>query len=86
MTRWIVICQRVFTSNGHHEVAYTSDLKEFDSRDDAISYGFTLNRSDDFNIGKLVNGRLKEFCWMQEPCEHDVKRIGWEIGLPKDPS
>jgi hypothetical protein len=50
----------------------------------AIDHGFGYGRSDDFNIGKIVNGRLVELRWMDDTIHEDestLARISATIGL-----
>lgn len=67
-TRYIVILANVVGSSSF-ETVYSSDGREFETRDAAISHGFTLGRSDDFNIGALSDGRLTSLDWMEKPVD-----------------
>jgi hypothetical protein len=70
---------------------YSSDLREFSHKSDAVSHGFTLGRSDDFNLGFMRGGRLESMWWMDERVYQDpasltenaarLAEIGREIGL-----
>jgi hypothetical protein len=63
--KYIVICAQVVGSGPFH-TEYASDGKKFAERADAISHGFTLGRSDDFNIGVLRNDALISLDWMDQ--------------------
>jgi hypothetical protein len=72
---YIVLCANVVGS-GPFETAYSFDGRRFTDRDDAIKHGFTLGRSDDFNIGVLRDGELLTVDWMTMVVdrEHDLMR------------
>ena len=61
---YIVIQARAWMNERGYGFDYTSDLERFDDRSDAISHGFTLTDSDDFNIGTLDGDRLVAVGWM----------------------
>jgi len=82
---WIVIAGSI---TGDPErgfsTTYDSDLREFSHKPDAVSHGFTLGRSDDFNLGFVRSGRLESLWWMDKQIgEHPetLARIGREMGL-----
>lgn len=77
--RYIVIFQQIVGSKW--EVAYSWDQERFTERKAAISHGFKTRGSDDFNIGVLKNGRLSQFCWMDEPLDFPLREIADQIGL-----
>lgn len=64
--RYVVITQQVEgnTESGF-DTYYYSDLKLFDDRKQAISHGFKMGRSDDFNVATIKGGRLVAFGWME---------------------
>lgn len=65
--QYIVICQQIVGGDRQPFVTeYSHDGRRFPSRDAAISHGFTLGRSDDFNIGVLDAGQLVSFDWMDK--------------------
>lgn len=90
MTRqqYVVITQQVEGSArlGFSTACY-SDLKLFDDRDRAIRHGFTLGRSDDFNVGTVQGGRMVAFGWMDQDFAdgsgYDLEEIGQQIYLPE---
>jgi hypothetical protein len=47
-------------------VDWSSDLRRFSRRRDAIQHGFNTSESDDFNIGTLHKGRLIALGWMDD--------------------
>lgn len=64
---YIVIIQRAWCNEGGHGIEYSSDLIHYETRKDAISHGFKLVDSDDFNIGVIETGKLASFDWMDKP-------------------
>lgn len=67
MSKFIVIQQFAWCNDSGVGIEYSSDLEEFDSRDDAIEHGFELAGCDDFNIGVIENGDLVSFDYMEIP-------------------
>lgn len=65
--KYIVIQQHAWCTDGAVGIEYLSDLIRHDTRDEAISHGFNLADSDDFNIGEVEDGRLVSLDWMQKP-------------------
>ncbi|WP_226968407.1 hypothetical protein [Yersinia frederiksenii] len=65
--KYIVILQSAWCNDSGSGISYDSDLVQFDKRDTAITWGFRLRDSDDFNIGVLTNGALTSFDWMAKP-------------------
>ncbi|MEG7606691.1 antitoxin [Citrobacter braakii] len=64
---YIVILQRAWANDSGCGVVYESDLLKFKERKEAISHGFRLRDSDDFNIGVVRNGSLVSLDWMETP-------------------
>jgi hypothetical protein len=63
--RYIVLCAQVVGS-GPFSTEYSFDGKRFMTREAAIQHGFTKGRSDDFNIGVVINGELISLDWMDK--------------------
>ena len=81
-THYIVICQSaVGNPESGYGVTYASDMREFTYRDDAIRHGFALGRSDDFNVGKIENGRLDGFYWMSGRLDADLAEIARHLAI-----
>lgn len=81
---YIVIVRRAWSNEGGHGIEYSSDLIHYDIRNGAISHGFQLVDSDDFNIGVIENGQLISFDWMDRPVgenEDTLAQIAELIGL-----
>lgn len=60
------------------------DGQEFGRRQDAVSHGFKFRESDDFNIGHVSQGELRQIWWMDEDLHEPpetLREIGQEIGL-----
>lgn len=85
MAKFIVLCSQVVGGGDRpFRVQYAFDGERFDDRKRAISHGFTLGRSDDFNIGVLERGRLVSVDWMEKPVDTDpsiVQGIAEQVGL-----
>ena len=77
--RYIVIFQQIVGSVW--QVAYSWDGEKFEDRKVAISHGLKTRGSDDFNIGVLKNGRLAQFCWMDEVLDFPLAEIADQIGI-----
>lgn len=67
---FIVLCGSVVgaTAAGFDTV-YGFDGQRFPDRAAAVAHGFTLGRSDDFNIGVIEDGRLVSLDWMDRPVD-----------------
>lgn len=73
---WIVITGSVTGDDRHgFGTEYTSYLREFSHKSDAVRHGFTLGRSDDFNLGFVRGGRLESMWWMDERVYQDAKHL-----------
>nr|DAP67519.1 MAG TPA: hypothetical protein [Caudoviricetes sp.] len=84
MKTFIVIQQRLWCNDSGHGIHYSSDLEEFDARNKAVSHGFDITESDDFNIGVVEGGRLISFDWMDKPIgetQETIREIAEAIGL-----
>lgn len=83
--RFIVLCgQIVGDGSSPFETVYGFDGKFFDARHAAIDHGFTLGRSDDFNIGVIDGGKLVSVDWMENAVDYDpdlMCKISVQIGL-----
>ena len=80
--KYIVILQSVICSpTTPIELAYSWDGEEFNERNQAISHGFEIRGSDDFNIGILNGRRLVGFSWMDESIDEDLIAVAKKIGL-----
>ncbi len=83
-TEFIVLCGSVVGGGDlPFCTEYSFDGKRFSDRQSAISHGFTLRRSDDFNIGVLTDGKLTSLDWMEKPVDTDpdllaeIQSVGW---------
>jgi hypothetical protein len=81
MDGWIVVLQNIVGTGGR--TVYNWDSKCFPSRELAIEHGFTLDRSDDFNVARIENGKVVQFFWMDEeltpwPFEDVNNQLGLE--------
>lgn len=68
--QYIVLCGHAWMNDQGSGITYDWDRRTFSTRQDAIDHGFTLNRSDDFNIGTVVGGKLTAIGWMDK--DHDT--------------
>ncbi len=83
-TEYIALAGSMWCNEAGHGIYYGWDGERFDTRKAAIKHGFTLDRSDDFNIGVLVDGKLTSLDWMDEVVENDpslLAEIEGELGL-----
>ena len=79
---YIVIFQQVVCSPGMPiTIDYSWDSRKYNSRSEAITHGFEIRGSDDFNIGIVERGRLVGFSWMDESIPDDLAAIACMIGL-----
>ncbi|MCW2477703.1 antitoxin [Candidatus Symbiopectobacterium sp. NZEC135] len=86
MKKYIVIHQRLWCNESGHGIQYSSDIEEFSTRNEAISSGFKITESDDFNIGVIENGLLVSFDWMEKSLgetQETMDKIAEEIGLER---
>ncbi len=70
----VIVTNAVTTGDGFGFVHYVSPHK-FLTRPAAQRHGFTLGRSDDFNIGVLRGGDLVAVLWMDEVVDDDPSAI-----------
>lgn len=84
---WIVIVGQAEGNDvDGFRVAHYWDRKEFPNKAAAVSHGFTMGRSDDFNVGFTGGGKLLSFWWMDEQLAEDeetLRKIAAEIGLAR---
>lgn len=81
---FIVIIRKARCSDSGYSIEYSSDLRMFPDREQAIKHGYDEHDSDDFNIGCVENGRLISFEWIEGDIGEDektLKKISSEIGL-----
>ena len=65
-------------------ISHYSDGRQFGSKAEAVSRGFELAASDDFNIGIVSSGRLASLWWMDDRLDltpGDLAEVGRDIGL-----
>lgn len=83
--QYIVLCPQAYCNPGARtSIEHATDGKRFAERADAIKHGFTLGRSDDFNIGVLRDGRLISLDWMETVVSdkaHELADIAEQILL-----
>jgi hypothetical protein len=69
--------------DGFH-ITHYSDCRQFASKAEAVSRGFELAASDDFNVGVVRNGRLASLWWMDDRIDmtvEDLTEVGRDLGL-----
>ena len=67
-------------------IAHHWDGQSFPVKAQAVSNGFRLAQSDDFNVGVVKDGRLASLWWMDEQInepESSLAEIGQECGLTR---
>lgn len=80
--KYIVIFQQVVGNPEYgYGVSYTSDMRPFTYREDAIRHGLRARGSDDFNIGALDDGKLSGFYWMDERHDDDLSEIAKHLAI-----
>lgn len=57
------------------------DGQHHPTADAAITAGFTAGRVDDFNVGRVENGQLVWFGWMDYEIPTDREQAAHQIGL-----
>lgn len=87
MNEYIVICQNVVGGDGRpFDFVCSWDGRRYDSKKDAVHHGFSLDRSDDFNVGILEDGKLISFWWMDDEVDANLREIAKEIGVEAAPA
>lgn len=67
-----------------YRIEHQWDGKRFATKAEAVSNGFELGRSDDFNVAVLKGGNLVSVWWMDKQIDEPpetLARIAKEIGL-----
>lgn len=72
---FIVVCQQVWCNSSGVGIDYGWDGERFATREEAISHGFEVRGSDDFNVGVVSGNRLLSFDWMDKPTGEDAKSM-----------
>jgi hypothetical protein len=71
-TGWFATAASIYGFGpGKWDEYYSWDGQTFSSRELAISHGWSLYGSDDFNVGYMEDGTLVWFGWMN-------KEFGWQ--------
>jgi hypothetical protein len=82
MTTTHIVILRSITST---DPAVGSDASwdgiHYQTSDMAITAGFRVDRSDDFNLGRVESGRLVWFGWMDHEIPTDRVGVAQQIGL-----
>lgn len=63
---YIVICQQAWMNESGYGIDYNWDGRRFGTREAAITHGWRVRGSDDFNIGVMEGRYLVSFDWMEE--------------------
>jgi hypothetical protein len=79
---WFATQPQIIGSLENWTTHYIWDGETCESRGFAISRGFTAFECDDFNVGRIEDGRLVWFGWMDEqhPVE-DYAEVAAALGL-----
>jgi hypothetical protein len=76
MDQYIVLCgQVVGGADRPVTIEYGFDGEMFADRREAITHGFDIRGSDDFNIGVLRGGKLVSLDWMDDPVDTDANLL-----------
>jgi hypothetical protein len=82
VTEFIVICQSIVGNpECGYDTSYDWDRERFKTRKAAIKHGMKVRDSDDFNIGVLTDGKLTQFCWMEEVLDYPLDEVSERIYL-----
>lgn len=74
---FIVLCgQVVGNEQDGFETSYDWDLREFATKPEAVSHGFRIRGSDDFNIGLVRDDWLVSLWWMDSQIDEDAATLG----------
>lgn len=79
-----IISQAEGSDRDGFRITHYSDCRQFGSKAEAVSRGFELAASDDFNVGVVSNGRLASLWWMDDRLDllpEDLAEVGRDIGL-----
>jgi hypothetical protein len=84
MTGWVALHGRIVGNPESWETVYRWNGEYYTAKELAIAAGCLEADSDDFNVGKVENGRLVWFGWMDEqhPTEDYpavAKQFGWHV-------
>lgn len=63
---WFAAAGRIVGTLDRYEIVYSWDRTTYQTRGLAISAGFSAFGSDDFNVGRVENGVLVWWGWMDE--------------------
>jgi hypothetical protein len=77
----IVIVRRITSTDPAVGCDTALDGTHHPTADAAITAGFTACRCDDFNVGRVQDGRLVWFGWMDHEIPTDRYRVAHQIGL-----
>jgi hypothetical protein len=79
-----IISQAEGNEHDGFRITHYSDCRQFPSKAEAVSRGFDLAASDDFNVGVVSNGRLASLWWMDDRIDmtaEDLAEVGRDLGL-----
>lgn len=80
----VVIGRAVGSSDTGFQILYSSDMKKFKNREEALRHGEDITDSDDFNIGILKDGELISLDWGYKVVSSDsetLNKIAEDLGL-----
>lgn len=82
---WITVtAQAEGNERDGFRVVHYWDGRKFSHKREAVSNGFTIRGSDDFNVGLVEGGRLVSLWWMEKNLGEDTETlaaIAAEIGV-----
>lgn len=86
-TGWVALHGRIVGNPDKWETVYRWNGEYHPSKERAVAAGCLAAESDDFNVGKVEDGRLVWFGWMDEqlPAE-DYPAVAAQIGWTVDPA
>ena len=83
----VLVAHAVGNPEVGYKVVHDWDGQQFTRKPEAVSHGFELRKSDDFNIGVVSKGRLVSLWWMDHQVTESTEtlaEISREISLSQD--
>lgn len=70
---WIVVVGRAWMNPTGHGMNYYWHGEVFTDKALAVSHGFVMADSDDFNLGRVEDGRLVSLWWMDNNLDESAE-------------
>ena len=83
--RYVTLCAQVVgNERDGYEIAHNWDGRYFADKAAAVSNGFSIRESDDFNVGVVRDGTLESLWWMDvqiDETPESLREIAAECGI-----